>query len=433
MRHFFEPANGPLWLKQVLSSIRRALGDVWDTPIRPFQAATADLPTAADFTGGLAWNTTTLTVNWSDGSAWVAPSLSTHTHTFASLTSKPTTLAGYGITDGQPLDSTLTAFAAYNTNGLLTQTAADTFTGRTIAVPAAGLSISNADGVSGNPTLALANDLAALEALSGTNTIYYRSAADTWTAVTIGGILSFSAGTLDVGDAELTAIAGLASAADKVPYYTGSGTAALADFTQGARAITALSWSAGTQVPALTAAGTASLKTVGSAAGNILDKAAGDTLYQPLDSELTAIAGLTSAANKVPYFTGSGTAALTDFLAAAAVSSHTPTVSSGTGSYTNVPTATMSYIKIGLGVFFSTTTAASTNIGTAGGAQQLTLPTTAGDVGMALGEEFAIGPTNAMGKISAGSNLLRVTKLDGTTLIANNARIRVAGFYISAT
>lgn len=42
----------------------------------------------------------------------------------------------------------------------------------------------------------LDGDLTALAALSGTNTIYYRSAASTWSAVTIGSNLTFSGGTL---------------------------------------------------------------------------------------------------------------------------------------------------------------------------------------------------------------------------------------------
>jgi hypothetical protein len=55
----------------------------------------------------------------------------------------------------QASDATLTALAAYNTNGLLTQTAADTFTGRTVTGTANEIAVSNGDGVSGNPTLSL--------------------------------------------------------------------------------------------------------------------------------------------------------------------------------------------------------------------------------------------------------------------------------------
>lgn len=60
--------------------------------------------------------TNTRRVKYGDGAtAWNALPYSTAVVAFADVTGKPTTLAGYGITDAQPLDSDLTAIAALST------------------------------------------------------------------------------------------------------------------------------------------------------------------------------------------------------------------------------------------------------------------------------------------------------------------------------
>ena len=65
----------------------------------------------------------------------------------------PTTLAGYGITNAQPLDATLTALAAYTSTGIMVQTVADTFAARTITGTTNQITVNNGSGVGGNPTL----------------------------------------------------------------------------------------------------------------------------------------------------------------------------------------------------------------------------------------------------------------------------------------
>ena len=95
-------------------------------------------------------------------------------------------------------------------------------------------------------------------------------------------------------DAELQALAGLTSAADKGIQFTGSGTAATYD---------------------LTAAGKALLDDADAAAQRTTMGVAIGSDVQAYDAGLASIAGLTTAANKVIYTTGSDTYAVTDFTA----------------------------------------------------------------------------------------------------------------------
>jgi hypothetical protein len=119
-------------------------------------------------------------------------------------------------------------------------------------------------------------------------------------------------------DAELNALAGLTSAANKVPYFTGSGTAALADLSAAGRALIDDADAAAqrTTLGSTTVGDAVFIAANAAAARTALGLVIG-TNVQAQDDELTAIAVLTSAADKVPYFTGLGTAALATLTSAA--------------------------------------------------------------------------------------------------------------------
>jgi len=93
-----------------------------------------------------------------------------------------------GLLNNSPtlaLPATLASLADLDaTPGLLAQTGTDTFAKRTLTEPAAGFTITNPAGTAGNPTFALAHDLAALEGLGSTG-IAVRTAANTWAQRTI--------------------------------------------------------------------------------------------------------------------------------------------------------------------------------------------------------------------------------------------------------
>ena len=95
-------------------------------------------------------------------------------------------------------------------------------------------------------------------------------------------------------DAALDDFAGLTQGTDKLPYFSSSTAMATADFTSYARTL-------------LDDADAAAARTT---LGIVIG-----TNVQAYDAELAALAGLTSAANKLPYFTGSGTASVADFSA----------------------------------------------------------------------------------------------------------------------
>lgn len=113
------------------TSARRTLGVAGSGVTTAFGRSGAVVATAGDYTATLVTNTP------------------------AGNIAAATVQAAINELDGekQAVDATLTSLAAFNTNGILVQTAADTFTGRTLTGTALRTTINNGDGVVGNPTI----------------------------------------------------------------------------------------------------------------------------------------------------------------------------------------------------------------------------------------------------------------------------------------
>lgn len=203
---------------------------------------------------------------------------------------------------------------------------------RELVQPAAGITITNPAGVTGDPTFALANDLAAVEGLA-TAGLAARTALDTWATrtITAGAGVTVSngdgvAGNPTIAHADTSSVADLTS--------DNSGTTVLQDFT-----ITFDTY------------GHVQTVTVGTV--NVATALA--SVFQPLDATLTALAGVNWAANSLPIGSGSDTVAQITFaantfparastgnLVAKAITDQALTLL-GTTSTTNLPEGTNLY------------------------------------------------------------------------------------------
>lgn len=160
-----------------------------------------DAARPANATGQIRYNTTSNLVEFNNGSTWNTLSVSgTGVSSVAVTGSTGLAVSGSPITSSGTitltLDGGLQTLASLATTGVIVQSAADTFTSRAITGTTSNITVTNGDGVAGNPTINLAT-----VTQGSTGTSFVKVQLDTFgrvinnTAVVAGDITTLVDGT----------------------------------------------------------------------------------------------------------------------------------------------------------------------------------------------------------------------------------------------
>lgn len=152
----------------VLDAINTGLGIVVRTGTNTFARRTLQTSTDLTFTNasGVAGDPTLSLVDV--GTPGTYFKVTTDSKGRVSSGSNPTTLSGFGITDGQPLDADLTALSALASTGYAVRTADSTWATRTLTAGSSKVSVTNGSGVAGNTTVDVVESNLTLTNIGGT-------------------------------------------------------------------------------------------------------------------------------------------------------------------------------------------------------------------------------------------------------------------------